>query len=197
MSRFKLNKRSLILAVLVILLCMVFITGATLALFTGDVNDGTIGINAVSGNVDIDIVDTTPVERPPSLVGQVLHFYTTKESDEDLLFEPGATYYTEGFRIKNYGNIPVNFILYVSEDERIEDDFYDAFEVWITQNPEKGMRYAEELREYEGRLEPGAISDVYYLVVKMKEDAGNKFQGRPFEGFGVTVCAVQGNVNID
>ena len=42
----------------------------------------------------------------------------------------------------------------------------------------------------------GDTSDIYYLVVKMKANAGNKFQGRSFSGIGVTVFAVQGNTDI-
>ena len=54
-----------------------------------------------------------------------------------------------------------------------------------------------KLREFKGRLEREQSSDVYYLVFYMKESVGNEYQDQEFTGVGITVCAVQGNVNID
>lgn len=193
MSRYKINNKTFIIAAMVILLCLVSITGATLALFTSNTEDGKIGINATSGNLKVDIVDAS--ENPSSLVGDVLDFVTTSDNKK-ILFEPGATYYTEGFRIKNNGSIPVNFILYISEDETVSADFSDAFEVWLTEDPTNRENMVK-LQEFDGRLEVGQNSSIYYLVFRMKETAGDEFQDRTFTGVGITVCAVQGNVSIN
>lgn len=193
MSRYKINNKTFIIAAMVILLCLVSITGATLALFTSTTEDGKIGINATSGNLKVDIVDAS--ENPSSLVGDVLDFVTTSDNKK-ILFEPGATYYTEGFRVKNNGSIPVNFILYISEDETVSADFSDAFEVWLTEDPTNRENMVK-LQEFDGRLEVGQNSSIYYLVFRMKETAGDEFQDRTFTGVGITVCAVQGNVSIN
>ena len=185
---------ALIVAAMVTLLCIVSITGATLALFTSNNTDGTIGINATSGDLSVDIVDVS-VENPSSLVGDVLDFITTAEQDE-ILFEPGAVYYTEGFRVKNNGDIPINFILYISEDDSVAGNFADAFEVYLTNDP-VGRGTMVKLQEFKGRLEVGQSSEVFYLVVRMKDTAGNEFQDKIYTGIGITVCAVQGNVQID
>ena len=190
MTRYKAQIESIIRAALVILLCLAFIIGSTFALFTD--NDGKIGINATAGNLEVDIVDTS--ETPQSLVGDVLNFITTAQNPV-ALFEPGATFHTEGFRVKNEGNIPLNFILYISNDSEISDGFSDAFEVWIT-NDVTDRTSGERLQDFSGRLEIGESSDVYYLVFRMKETAGNEYQNRVFTGVGITVCAVQGNVEI-
>ena len=191
MSRYKVINRKFIIAAMTILLCLISITGATLALFTSDVKDGTIGINATAGNVKVDIVDAQ--DKQTSLVGKELDFLSASP-DGKVLFEPGATYCTEGFRVKNIGDIPINYILYVSEDDTISEDFNDAFEAWIT-NDLSDLRTAIKLTEYTGELAPDACSDVYYLVFRMKETAGNEYQDRTFTGVGVTVCAVQGNAD--
>jgi len=193
MSRYKINNKTFIIAAMVILLCLVSITGATLALFTSTTEDGKIGINATSGNLKVDIVDAS--ENPSSLVGDVLDFVTTSDNKK-ILFEPGAMYYTEGFRVKNNGSIPVNFILYISEDETVSADFSDAFEVWLTEDPTNRENMVK-LQEFDGRLEVGQNSSIYYLVFRMKETAGDEFQDRTFTGVGITVCAVQGNVSIN
>ena len=188
MSRYKREYNKFIIAAMVILLCLVSITGATLALFTSDVNDGTIGINATAGNIKVDIVDE---QDTVSLVGQFLKFETRTPEDE-VLFEPGATYYTEGFRVKNKGDIPLDYILYVSEDETISDDFSEAFDVWIVTD-RADAKGEVELMDFNGELAVGQCSDIYYLVFRMKETAGNEYQDRTFTGVGITVCAVQGN----
>lgn len=195
MSRYNVDKKTFIIAAMVILLCLVSLTGATLALFTSETEDGKIGINATSGNVKIDIIDAT--DETVSLVGEVLDF-VTPTGDGLVQFEPGAVYYTEGFRIKNNSSIPVNFIVYISEDDTVSADFSEAFEVWLTTDPtsREGM---QQIQQFEGSLNLGETSDVLYLVFRMKESAGNEFQDRTFTGVGITVCAVQGNgyVTID
>ena len=189
------QKSTFIVAALVILLCLVSITGATYALFTSDKEDGTIGINATSGDLEVDIIDAS--KDPSTLVGEVLDFVTDPPRDE-ILFEPGATYYTEGFRIKNNGEIPLKYILYLSEDKQdpeLAALFADAFDVWITND--KTVRDADvKMQEFSGELKPDGESDIYYLVVRMKPSAGNKLQDKTFSGIGITVCAVQLNGSI-
>ena len=189
MARSKVTTSKIIIAAAVILLCLISITGATLALFTSDEDDGTIGINATSGKVKVDIVN--PDDEEDSYVGGVLDFVVSAEG-EDALFEPGAVYHTEGFRVKNTGDIPLYYILYISEDKNVSADFSEAFEVWIT-NDLSDRASAVKLQEYDNKLAPGKSSDVFYLVFKMKETAGNEYQNKIYSGVGVTVCAVQGN----
>ena len=189
MFRYKTNKQAFIIAALLVLLCLMSLTGATLALFTNDLNDGTIGIVTTSGDVEIDIVDTAGV----TLQNKSLAFVTTTD---DPLFEPGATFYTQEFCVKNTGNIPVNFTLSVSKDDDIDmTEFDKAFELWIV---EEGSDYKapERLTQFKGRLEAGQSSVTYRLFIKMKETVGNEFQGKTYTGIGVTVYAVQGNVSI-
>lgn len=193
MQRVKFNKKAFIIAAMVILLCLFALSGATYALFTSTTEDGKIGINTTSGKLKVDIIDASE-DNPQSLVGDVLNFITTQNQNE-ILFEPGATYYTQGFRVKNDGNIPLNFILYISEDENISPEFFTAFDVWLTNDPTSRTNMVK-LQEFDGRLEVGQSSDVYYLVFHMKEEIGNEFQDQEFIGVGITVCAVQGNVDI-
>ena len=197
MSRYKTAQKTFVIAAMIIVLCLVLITGATFAFFTSTTEDGKIGINATSGSLKVDIVDAS--DDPQTLVGDVLEFITTSEN-KTVLFEPGATYYTEGFRIKNEGSIPMNYIVYISGDDTLDEElevrFSDAFDVWITSNP-TSREDMVKLQEFDGRLEVGQSSDVYYLVFKMKETAANNFQNRAFSGVGITVCAVQGNGYIE
>ena len=141
------KKTTIIILIIIILLLLTTIVGLTYALFTSGGDDGKIGVNVTSGECKIDIVDA----EDKSLVGDVLDFVTEEKKDK-IYFEPGATYYTEGFEVKNIGNIPVNFRVFISEDE-INDryEFQEAFELWITKDP-SNLEGAEKLTEFTGRL---------------------------------------------
>ena len=180
-----------IILFLLLLLCVVSIVGFY-ALSTNGYEDGKIGVNVASGECKIDIIDT----EDKSLIGDVLDFVVAEEKG-NIYFEPGATYYTEGFEVKNIGNIPVNFHVFISEDEANDRyKFQEAFELWITKDP-SNLENAEKLTEFTGRLEVDQTSETYYLVIRMKESAGNEFQNKTYSGIGVTVYAVQGNASIE
>lgn len=194
MFRYKTKKQAFIIAALIILICLVCLTGATLALFTSDINDGTIGIITTAADLDVDIVDT----EGETLQGKALAFVTTAGAADSskVLFEPGAVFYTQGFKVKNEGNVPVNFKLSVSKDDRIDGEEFDkAFDVWIMKEGDD-VTSAQKLTEFKGRIEVGKDSETYHLFIKMKESVGNEFQGKTYTGIGVTVYAVQGNVDI-
>ena len=195
MFRYKSSKHSLIIAALIILLCLVSLTGATMALFTIQAKNGTIGVITTAGEIKVDIVNAC--DERDSLVGEVLQFQTSA-NQRKILFEPGATFYTQGFKIKNTGNIPVNYRLSVSDDSDLDmDEFNRSFEVWIATSPTDKSN-AIKITDFIERLEVGCSSaDTYYLFVKMKESASNEFQGKTYTGIGITVYAVQGNVNVE
>ena len=193
MFRYKSHKQAFIMTALVILLCLVCLTGATLALFTSNLNDGTIGIVTTSGDVEIDIVDTEGATLQSKALG-----FITSSADKEPLFEPGATFYTQEFQVMNRGDIPVNFSLSVSKDDKIDmKEFDKAFEVWIVRADDEDFKNAERITNFQGRLEVGESSEKYRLVIKMKESVGNEFQGKTYTGIGVTVYAVQGNAQLD
>ncbi len=182
---------------LVILLCLVSLVGATLALFTSDPNDGTIGIITTSGDVEIDIVDLSG----ETLQNRALDFITASGTPTDsgnVLFEPGATFRTQGFKVKNTGDIPVNFSLSVSKDDKIDmEEFDKAFELWIVKEGDD-FSSAEKITNFKvNGLVAGESSETYYLFIKMKESVGNEFQDKTYTGIGVTVYAVQGNAQLN
>ena len=180
--------------IIVILLCIVALTGATLALFTSNPDDGTIGVVTTTGNVKVDLVTAGHVET--SLIGRVLEFDYDDDTEDGIYFEPGATFYTKPFRVKNAGNVSLNFRMYISDDNRMNmEEFEHAFEFYITDDP-KNLENAVQLKSFIGHLEVGEYSDTFYLVIKMKETAGNEFQAHEYSGIGITVYAVQGNVII-
>ena len=200
MFRYKSNKKTVILAAMIIMLCLICLVGATLALFTGQTDDGAIGVITTAGNIKVDIVDTTAEQN--SLVGEYLQFQTSS-TNKEIYFEPGATYYTQGFKVENEGDINIKFRLSVSETIKTDEDvkvdieeFYESFDMWITTNSADAGN-ACDVRQFVGELAAKTVGDeTYFLHIRMKESAGNDFQKKTYTGIGVTVYAVQSNVDI-
>lgn len=168
--------------------CFTAVIGVTFALFVSE-KDGNVGVNVSSGTVRVDIVD----ENRVSLIGKPFIFNTPTGS---ALFEPGACFYTQGFKIKNTGSVPIKFKVYVSNDDDFDmQEFSTAFEVYLTTNP-KDLTSAEKVDFYTGELTATAYSETLFLVVKMKETASNYYKGSTFSGVGITVFAVQGNIEL-
>lgn len=183
------DSRKIVASLLVIVLCFMAAIGSTYALFT---SDGEIGVNTVSGYIDLDIIDTAQ----NSLLDETLQFII-HQGDGDVLFEPGATIHTQGFMIKNKGNITINYRIFISSDPAEDmEGFNDSFEILISEDP-YNLSGALPMTEFVGKLGPQETTSTYYLVIKMKETATNEFQGRIYNGIGITVHAVQGNVDIN
>lgn len=194
MLRLQSHTKAFAMAAMIFLLCLVCLSGATLALFTNDKNDGTIGVVTTTGSLSVDIVDTAG----ESLQTKALDFVTTSgtSKSEHLFFEPGATFYTQGFCVKNNGDIPAKYTISVSKKEGISlDAFKEVFDIWIVeegQDPFSGV----PMDEFCGTVAKDDVSTTYYLYIKMKETIGNDFQGKVYTGIGITVYAVQGNATI-
>ena len=188
-------------AIIIIILCVISLIGVTFALFTNG-NDGVIGINITSGDIKIDIVD----KNEATLVGDVLDFVGVDGDPNDILWEPGAVHYTEPFAIKNLGDVPVNYRVYIEckqEDAKLIEalEFYIISEETLKSTDGRlGLELLEDslkMDAFESSLAPGELSSEYYhLVVRMKPEAGNEYQNLELTGVGITVYAVQGNVGV-
>ena len=187
--------KAIVMTAMVILLCLVCLTGATYALFVSDPDAGTIGIVATAGEIKVDIIDP---DSGDTLVGSALKFQTTS-ANQSVSFEPGAVFFTQPFRIKNEGSISINYRLSVSvKNEEERKELEDAFDLWIVTDPHD-LENAQPMTKFIGHLDTqkNSESTEYYLLIKMKESAGNEYQNKQYNGIGVTVYAVQGNVDVE
>ena len=92
--------------------------------------------------------------------------------------------------------MPVKYTLSVSKTKDISlAEFKKAFDIWVVEgiNGEVDLNDARRLENFEGRIGVDGESVVYFLFIRMKEGAGNTFQGQEYSGIGITVCAVQNN----
>ena len=183
--------RAIVALSITVLLLLVAFVGLVYFVFTLQ-NNGKIGIITTSGECKVDVVDS----QGNSLIGDVLNF-VINDKEKKIYFEPGSTYYTEGFSVKNIGTMPVNFHARISkDDEKTAIDISDAFEFWITKDI-TNLKSADKLTSFAGNLDGEQMSETYYLVIKMKEEAGNEFQNKTYTGIGITVYAIQANASFE
>ena len=103
------TKRALGFSVLAMLLCVAMLAGTTFAWFTDTASTAVNKIQA--GTLDIQLLDAAD----NSLEGQTLAWQKAAGAGaEEVLWEPGCTYNTQQFYIKNNGNLNLKFKFSVS-----------------------------------------------------------------------------------
>ena len=186
-----------------LLICFAMLVGSTFAWFT---DTATTGVNKiVAGTLKVDIVaadkdDTT--EKYPSLTGEgsKLNFVKAEGAEnENILWEPGCIYQTEGFRIQSKGNLALKWKVQINKSHTVEKEIHghellDVIEFSVVN--ERGQSVS--LDNFTGNLNGvDAVSDVYKLQGKMKTTAGNEYQRLVLDGVTITVFATQDTVEHD
>ncbi len=202
MNTKKATKRALLTSVMALVMCVVMLVGTTFAWFTDTASTNVNRI--VAGNLDVDIVDAT--DTSTSLDKGTLQFLRAADGTdeptkvENVLWEPGATFFTQGFKIANKGNLALKYKVVVSGTtgdtgllKVMKFDVVSAMtktgsEVDFAANP--------------GQLLPPTsdtprVSDTYYLRGRMDESAGNEYKDMTLTGISVTVYATQLNSEFD
>ncbi|MDD7672037.1 MAG: TasA family protein [Clostridia bacterium] len=182
-------------SVLSIALCLSMLIGTTFAWFTDTASTAVNKIQA--GTLDVDIVDAAG----NTLNGKTLYF-RDKDQNTNILWEPGATFNLDTFRIVNKGNLALKYKVVISGI----DGSAELLNV-INFTVKKGEEAPVELAGWEGVLlpegaAPAAGADVKTTGViaisgKMDEQAGNQYQGLSIDGLGITVYATQSQYESD
>lgn len=179
------TKKALIASVLSLVLCVSMLVGSTFAWFT---DTATTSVNTIqAGTLKVDIVN----ESGTSLKGSSMSF-VNKDGAEAILWEPGATFRTIGFKVKNIGNLAFKYKMVLNG----VDGDNELLNV-ITFKVVKADGTAVDLSMFEGHLTKDAESEVLYIEGHMAEDAGNDYQGKELTGLGITVYATQDTVEKD
>ncbi len=189
MTNSKTTKRALVSSALAVFMCVAMLIGTTFAWFTDTASTSVNKIQAGTLKVDIISADTDE-----SIVNQGLQFVAADEKKgENILWEPNATFKTEGFRIANKGNLALKYA-FVLNGVTGDAELLDVIEFSVV----KSDGTAVELDKFVGNLKAGEIGkDILYIQGHMKAEAGNKYQGKELTGLGITVFATQDNVEYD
>ena len=100
-------RKAVFSSVISLILCCSMLIGTTFAWFTDSVTSA--GNKIVSGNLDVDLVDETGT----SLVGDILLFRNVN-GETDILWEPGVTFRTQGFKVKNFGSLALKYRMIIN-----------------------------------------------------------------------------------
>ena len=182
----KATKRALLTSVMALVMCVVMLVGTTFAWFTDTASTGVNKI--VAGNLDVDIVDKEGI----SLDGKTLSF-VNKDDQSNILWEPGATFFTQGFKIVNKGNLALKYKVVVSGTTG-DAKLLKAIKLDVVEAKTKEatpVSFANEGNLLKQNDSAPADNGVYYLRGHMKEDAGNEYKNLTLDGISITVYATQ------
>ncbi len=183
MTKIKSTKKALIASLLSLAMCFTMLVGSTFAWFT---DTATTAVNTIqAGTLDISLVDADG----DSLEGRTIDFVKAAGAeDEAILWEPGCAYKLPEVYIKNNGNLALKYQIVISGingDAKLNE----AIEWTIKLD-------GEDLAD-EYFLAAGETSKALTISGRMKEDAGNEYQGLTIEGIAITVLATQDTVESD
>ena len=190
-------KRSLFVSAIALTLTAALLIGTTFAWFT---STASTGVNKIeSGNLKVDIIGADSDSHIEKL-NFTKAATTDAEAGEEILWEPGCRYLTEGFRIANKGNLALKWKAQVNKGTTAANegnfDLLDVIDFYlVTSKDVDDMGTA--LDEFTGNLKKTETSDVYYIKGVMKTTADNNYQGLTLDGITITVCATQDTVEND
>ena len=194
MNNKRATKRALLTSVTALVMCVVMLVGTTFAWFTDTASTGVNKIQA--GNLDVDIVG----EDGKTLDGKTLNF-VNKENQSNILWEPGATFFTQGFKIVNKGNLALKYKVVVSgttgDAKLLKAIKFDV----VTEKAKnaEAVSFANEgnlLKQNDSvpadvTTDAGTTTNYYYLRGHMDENAGNEYKNLTLDGISITVYATQ------
>jgi predicted ribosomally synthesized peptide with SipW-like signal peptide len=200
MNNKRATKRALLTSVMALVMCVVMLVGTTFAWFTDTASTGVNKI--VSGNLKVDIVGATTGKHIDSLSFQ------NKDNSSSILWEPGVTFHTEGFRIKNDGNLALKWKMVVNKDSastgvvegsngKAGMNLLDVIDFSVVSSKDENAP-AVKIDEFVGHTAAETIDSVtYYIKGTMKTTAGNDYQDLTLDGITITVYATQDTVEFD
>jgi len=191
MTKTKSTKRALLLSALSLLMCVSMLIGSTYAWFTDEVKSA--GNTIQAGTLDIVLEKYTSTGGWEDAENKTIAFRTNENSNvsaEDILWEPGCTYWMENIRVRNNGTLALKYEIALS-DITGDPALLRAIEFTYTAYDGNGGSVSGALNEIKGELLPGQTSGSIIIEAHMKEDAGNECQGKKLENISVVVFAQQ------
>ena len=182
----KSTKRALAASIGCVALCTAMLVGTTFAWFT---DTASTSVNKIqSGTLDVALVgaDDSALESLS---------FVNKDESTDILWEPGATFTTGAFYVKNDGSLALKYKLSIDGVDG-DDELLSAIDFSVVDKNGDTVG----LSDFEGHLtatDPDNKSGAYKIKGHMKESAGNEYQDKTLEGIKVFVTATQDTVEFD
>ena len=201
MSNVQSTKRSLTASIISMVACVALLIATTFAWFTSTASTSVNKIQA--GTLEVEIQKSTDGSTWTDVGNDALSFIksTSAAQGEAVLWEPGAEYKLPMLRVANKGNLALKFKInfaMTGGDEKLAD----VLDVKLN-GQSTGSTLADILNSKDadgvihGTLrgitgsEEEVGSDSYEISMKMKENAGNEYQGLSIDGIAITCVATQ------
>lgn len=191
MRKRKSTKRTMFASLLSLMISASLLIGTTFAWFTS--SDETAVNKIISGKLTVILADSGGI----SLEDKTLNFKNVDGSD-DILWEPGATFALDSFKIINGGNLALKYTVRL-DGVKGDEKLLEALEFTV----KIGDADAVALDDINGILLPAGAtpknaetelvgeSELITIFAHMKEDAENEYQDLSIEGLSVVVVATQ------
>lgn len=180
----KISSRSMRIAVLAVLLCMLLFTSTALC-WTYLTDSSALSTNTVeAGTLDVSL-EMKENGNWVDAEGKTLDF--TNENGNKY-WEPGGSYTLPEIRVINNGNLDLKYTIKISGvngDSKLEEviDWYQI-----------SGDNKSELSEIKGTLVAGESSSPFTIMGTMDAEASNDYQGLSIEGISIEVSATQTSV---
>ncbi|WP_405320564.1 TasA family protein [Frisingicoccus sp.] len=183
MDNSKKTKKALYASVMSLVLCCVMLIGTTFAWFT---DSATTGVNKIqAGTLDVELVDG----QGNSLEGKALEFHD-KEGKTNILWEPGATFETGEFKVKNNGSLALRYEIAINGIKVSDNKLMEVITFKVVNAD--GTDVSLDKDGFIEMLTPGASSsNNLKITATMKSSAGNAYQKESVENVSITVFATQ------
>ena len=210
MANQKSTKRTLLICVVAIAICVTMLIGTTFAWFTDSVSS--VGNKIIAGTLDVDLQykdadgKWVSISENPDPIFGAENSIAANPKNNDTLWEPGKTQVVY-LAIENKGSLALKYQVALTVGDPDGVKMYDVMQFAIVPNAQDTV---DPWAELDNKVEPvlgtqivtkdvslGANSTHYFaLVIHMEEEAGNEYQGKSVE-FDITVLATQDTVESD
>ncbi len=180
------TKRSLLVSVLALVMCVTMLVGTTFAWFTDSASTSVSRIEAGKLNVALQMLDND--DEWVSAEGKTLQFLVEGKIPAEgtqILWEPGCTYELPKLRIVNEGNLALKYKVVISGIQG--DAELNKVIEWTMDSDVLGTDV------------PLAKGESKEFTIKghMLDEASNHYQGMTIDGISITVYAKQDTVESD
>ena len=180
------TKRSLLVSVLALVMCVTMLVGTTFAWFTDSASTSVSRIEAGKLNVALQMLGNDG--KWVSAEGKTLQFLVEGKIPAEgtqILWEPGCTYELPKLRIVNEGNLALKYKVVISGIQG--DAELNKVIDWTMDGIELGTDVS---------LGVGGMKE-FTIKGQMQKDASNHYQGMTIDGIAITVYAKQDTVESD
>ena len=183
-------KRSLLVSAIALTLTAALLIGSTFAWFTSTATTSVSDVTA--DTLKVEIVNSDGSELENNTVK-----FVDKDGSSNILWEPGVTFTTKEFKIKNAGNLALKYKFQLGMNVTDANKaLYNAITFYIAYKDANGTEQRVDVSQYEGHLAGNANSDAFYLIGEMNP-AATEGQGQTLSDLAIAVVATQDTVEND